>query len=152
MHVVDLLNYDPETGIFTWKESGKATGTKQKNGYILIQANGGRIKEYAHRLAYVFMGEDVPELVDHINGVKHDNRWCNLRPANKVDNACNAKIRQDNKTGYKGVSWCSGKKRWRVSVTYNKKTVSKRFKDFDEAVSYMEKLRKELHKDYSRFK
>jgi hypothetical protein len=152
MHVVDLLNYDPETGLFTWKESGEVAGFKNRNGYVFIKVGGMSGIEYAHRLAYEFMGEDVPELVDHINGIKHDNRWCNLRPANKVDNACNAKIRQDNKTGYKGVSWCSRRECWRVSVTYNKKTVSKRFKDFDEAVSYMEELRKELHRDYSRFK
>lgn len=149
--IKELLHYNPDTGEIRWKSDGTLAGNKLASGYIIITLPDKTL-EYAHRLAFKLMGEEVPELVDHINGIKDDNRWVNLRSSNKVDNACNAKLRDDNKTGYKGISWDSSRQRWRVSVTYNKKTISKRFKHFDDAVECMEKLRKELHSEYCRFK
>lgn len=151
MYVARLLTYNPENGVIRWRDSGEVAGSKISGGYILIELPDGS-KQYAHRLAFMLMGEEPPELVDHINGIKDDNRWVNLRASNKVDNACNAKLREDNKSGFKGVSWDSTRGRWRVSVTYDKSTVSRRFKNLDEAVGFMKKLRKELHKDYCRFK
>lgn len=47
-------------------------------------------------------------IVDHINGNGLDNRRCNLRAADYIINNGNAKIRKDNTTGVKGVSFKNG--------------------------------------------
>lgn len=56
--------------------------------------------------------------VDHINGNGLDNRRENLRLATHAQNQCNQKIRTDNSSGYKGVRWHSGDRRWRARITF----------------------------------
>ena len=46
-----------------------------------------------------------PEQVDHINRVRHDNRWINLREADQSRNRKNSKLNHNNKSGIKGVFW-----------------------------------------------
>ena len=81
----DLLNYDPDTGDFTWKVStsnrvrvGQVAGTLRHDGYIRIKVNG---KLYlAHRLAWFFVYGVWPvEFLDHIDQDKSNNRINNLR-------------------------------------------------------------------------
>jgi hypothetical protein len=92
----ELLDYDPDTGIFTWmvnRRGGKAAvgvvaGSRNTDNYVSITVDG---EEYlAHRLAFLYMtGAFPPKQVDHINTAKSDNRWCNLR-------ACTSKEQMDN--------------------------------------------------------
>ena len=96
VHILkENLFYDPFTGIFTRRISncnkvkiGDTAGSMDGNGYILINING---KSYrAHRLAWLYMTEKMPEeLIDHKNGVRHDNRFCNLREATHNQNLQN---------------------------------------------------------------
>lgn len=91
----ELLDYDPETGVFTNRFSrgaakagavaGRSIGS---SGYLRIMVSG---RHYlAHRLAWLYMtGEWPKEEVDHINRDKIDNRWANLREATRTDNAIN---------------------------------------------------------------
>ena len=80
-----LLHYDPETGLFTWiaplsnrVQVGDVCSTVAPIGYILIGVRGQKL--YAHRLAWLYMTGEWPEnQIDHINCVKTDNRWANLR-------------------------------------------------------------------------
>jgi hypothetical protein len=123
-----LLKYDHETGVFTRigvvrklsrGHIGEVAGTfHSPNGYIRIGVN---YKYYrAHRLAWLYVtGEWPKHQIDHINGIKYDNRWCNLRLATSSQNKYNCKIRQDNKSGYKGVHYQEGK--WIANCTVNKK-------------------------------
>lgn len=104
-----FIAYDPETGIFTAVKArarvhvGKVLGLKDKSGYLHIVLN--QVHYYAHRLAWLFMTGDWPEdYVDHINGVKADNRWANLRAATNGQNQQNRKLRSDSVSGLKGVS------------------------------------------------
>jgi hypothetical protein len=90
----EILSYCPETGIFRWKVSrpprGKAgdiAGYNNGSGYIKISISGKR--HYAHRLAFIIMGHPEPKVVDHINRVKHDNSWKNLRAVTQKENSLN---------------------------------------------------------------
>jgi hypothetical protein len=99
----DLMNYDPETGLFTWLVSrgavraGDVAGCIHiQSGYIYITIDGKQ--HLAARLAYLFMTGRFPQpTVDHKNQNRADNRWVNLREAdfqqqriNQGDRAKNA--------------------------------------------------------------
>ena len=128
-----LLKYDPVTGWFTrtgrppkTKErqkrirctlEGKRAGSKQRNGYRYISIDYAKIAE--HHLAFLFMAGQMPICqVDHINRIKDDNRWENLRlaPRNHVDNAQNLGINPRNKSGITGVSWNAKHRQWYVFI------------------------------------
>lgn len=90
------LIYDPETGIFTWIPRPRSfrrnyvAGGQMLNGYITI----GVGKPYlAHRLAFLYMTGQFPtNQVDHINRIRNDNRWCNLRDATSSENSFNKSV------------------------------------------------------------
>lgn len=117
-----LIHYDPQSGQMTWISHhqqtqliGKSAGASDGAGYILIGID--RKLYRAHRLAFLYMTGSMPALVDHINGVKSDNRWNNLRASNKVGNAQNIhKSHRDSKTGLLGVEISRGKFAARISI------------------------------------
>lgn len=123
----ELLHYDPETGHFTWLVKvgcvtpGRRAGTKHSGGYVQMKLDG---RFYlAHRLAWLYeTGSWPPDQIDHVNGIRSDNRICNLRPATPTQNCCNARVRTKSTSGYKGVCWVARDKRWMASITVNKKT------------------------------
>jgi hypothetical protein len=98
INVNEHLSYNPETGLFIWrtkrgrKSANSVAGSVGDRGYILINAFGKRM--YAHRLAVLAMtGEFPPDVVDHINGDKSDNRWGNLR-------SCTQSVNMENRQGH----------------------------------------------------
>lgn len=107
----ELFHYNPETGIFTrridrgkWK-AGEIVGTLTKGyygGYISI--NVDYLIYRAHRLAWVYMTGALPANgIDHINGERADNRWCNLREATQSQNLANKHCKKTSYTKTKGV-------------------------------------------------
>lgn len=114
------LNYNSETGDFTWlqnrksTEVGKIAGTKTSSS-VRIYLNG---KIYmAHRLAWLYMTGEWPKmLIDHKNLNPLDNRWTNLREADYRQNGMNTGIRIDNTSGYKGVAWDRRVGKWRADI------------------------------------
>ncbi|MHB9329419.1 HNH endonuclease [Phytobacter ursingii] len=54
------------------------------------------------------------EQIDHINRVRNDNRWSNLREANNTENAYNRELRKDNASGTSGV--IRARNKWVVRV------------------------------------
>ncbi len=107
----EVLSYDSETGLFTWLVStsfrikvGDIAGCPDKNGQI--NYNGIRIdsKLYdAHRLAFLYMTGEWPEVVDHINGNGLDNKWSNLRSVTQSVNTINKHTPVRSSTGYRGI-------------------------------------------------
>lgn len=121
-----VLEYSPETGIFTWKQSrnsntatkGTIAGSYDKGGYIII---GIPRKNYkAHRLAWFYCFKEWPEFnIDHINRNKQDNALNNLRDIPQADNNRNVPVRSPSR--YKCVSLHSSGK-YQASVRINGKS------------------------------
>src|SRR6516164_5569119 len=104
----EQLDYNPETGVFTWKVNrygvtiGAEAGNVRNDGYILISVLNKRY--LAHRLAWLYSNGEWPTSdLDHINGQRFDNRIANLRLANRKQSVANRGPRCDNKLGMKGV-------------------------------------------------
>lgn len=114
------LHYCPDSGEFT--RAGLAAGGQDGLGYVRIRVDGNKYK--AHRLAWLYVfGEWPVGMIDHINGIRSDNRLCNLRDVGRAANIQNQRRpRSDNTSGYLGVSLHrSGK--WKASIQANGKYV-----------------------------
>lgn len=116
-----LLNYNAETGVFTWcvnrggtARAGSRAGGIRPDGYWNIALNGQRY--LAHRLAFFLMTGRWPVGVDHINGNKSDNRWCNLREADQAQNLCNTRSHRDGTSAIKGVSLNARTGKWVAQI------------------------------------
>lgn len=118
----ELLHYDPETGIFTWRvrisqriRAGTKAGSFSPRGYRLIRVE--RRLYFAHRLAWLYMTDAWPSAdIDHINLVKDDNRFANLREASRSQNCANVSLPVNNTSGFKGVTWMKDRKKWQASI------------------------------------
>jgi hypothetical protein len=128
-HVRHCLDYCCDTGVFRWSEcrsnaapKGSIAGSLHKRGYVCIQLDGTIYR--AHRLAwfYVYGGWPAGDL-DHINGVKSDNRIANLRVATASQNQANVGRRIDNKSGYKGVSFHKLTQKWSATIQHQGKRI-----------------------------
>jgi len=89
-HLHTVLHYDPETGIFTWhrgKRKGKIAGVvHDARGSLKVQIDNNRY--FLHRLAWLWMTGLMPRWkIEHVNGDHGDNRWCNLRQGDRLQNA-----------------------------------------------------------------
>lgn len=103
--VNEYLQYDD--GVLTWKKSpsgkakvGKLAGTLDRYGYRVIRLKGNQWK--AHRIVWTMFHGDCPDILDHINGNKDDNRLENLREADVQLNALNRDC--SNPTGHRWVN------------------------------------------------
>jgi len=153
----ELLHYDPETGIFTWKVStkkiraGQTAGSKNREGYINIQIQGCKWK--AHRLALLYVTGYMPAMqVDHINGNPMDNRLCNLREASHTENRRNAGVQRNNKSGFKGVCWSKQNKGWHAQISIDGKRTSLGYFSTPESAHEAYKIAaKRLHGEFANF-
>ena len=123
--VNELLEYSPETGIFTYKKlvgnrrAGTIAGSKDAKGYLSLSID--KIKYKAHRVAWlVYYGVWPEGELDHINRVKTDNKISNLRKVTSTQNGINRLVRAStNKTGFMGVT--NKGNRYEANIQYNNK-------------------------------
>jgi len=122
-----ILSYDGETGLFHWMErrssnapAGSVAGSNVR-GYTNISVAGAKVR--AHRLAWLYVYGEWPKgFIDHINGVRNDNRIENLRLVNFSENMQNQrKVRADSKTGLMGVQWNKRKSVFIARIKFNGK-------------------------------
>ncbi|NMD19083.1 MAG: HNH endonuclease [Verrucomicrobia bacterium] len=148
----ELLNYDRETGVFSWLVSCRGTragdiaGTSSSEGRRHIIIGYARYK--AHRLAWLYVyGEFPKKLIDHINGDPTDNRIANLREATMSENLHNQRrAHKNNKTGILGVQWRASKNKFRARiVTDGKETHLGYFDTSDEAQKAYLEAKSRLH-------
>lgn len=124
----ELLDYNPETGVFTWKMNkrrpdlaGTPAGRPNTSGHVQIMVDGARYM--AHRMAWLWAYNEWPVEVDHRNRAKSDNRIGNLRDGTRAENQHNVTKRSDNSSGFAGVSWNTRASAWHADIQANHKRV-----------------------------
>jgi hypothetical protein len=151
----EILNYNSESGIFTWKNIVKPARKKVGDvagglclGYVVIGINGKIYR--AHRLAWLYIyGKWPNDQIDHVNGIKNDNRLCNLRECNQSKNNYNRKMQKNNTSGIKGV--CKHKDKWMVQFKINKNVMYfGTYDDIEFAELVANEVRAKYHKEFLR--
>lgn len=150
------LNYDPETGLFTWikitskrVKIGDTAGRVSNAGHLGISFMGTRYQ--AHRLAWGFVYGSVPQdlEIDHIDENKLNNKIGNLRLATRQENSANRGRQRNNKSGIKGVSFNKNSGKWEAYITLNRKRhYLGLFNTKYLAECAVKKERLKLHKDF----
>lgn len=140
-YLCECLVYGKNTGRFTWLKrpiehfvsisacntwNGKFAGEDacriDATGYQIISIDGISLK--AHHAAFIIMEENKPEEVDHINGIRSDNSWVNIRSVTRLENTKNRKLRSDNPSGYPGVAFRKEQNKWRAKISHKGKRIS----------------------------
>ena len=117
----EVMSYDPETGEFTWLvtlSNRAVAGTVVRNptsGYLSARIDSVRYLQ--HRLVWLYVhGRWPAEEIDHANGVKDDNRLCNLREATRSQNMMNKPRLKRARSKYRGVYFHAQSDSWMARV------------------------------------
>lgn len=146
--IIKMYDYDPDTGVLINRLNNRAVGFLCKDGYMSHKPAGGRQTYKLHRLIWFYMKGQWPEnTIDHINGIRTDNRWVNLRDVTIAENLQNLRsARSDNASGLLGVDFHKASGKWRSQIKI--KGVKKHIGYFDTAIdahmAYLAK-KKEIH-------
>jgi hypothetical protein len=131
----ELLNYNPETGVFTWKvdksrtaKTGRIAGRIHYRGYVIICVNG---KPYpAHRLAWFYTYGSWPiNNIDHLDGNPGYNAIANLRDVTQRENSQNKQAHRNGKLVGASYNRVSGK--WVAQAFVMKNTRKRHIGCFD---------------------
>lgn len=136
-----ILDYNTETGDLVWKKrprhlfssdnamnawNARYAGTPALASLDTAGYQQGSLlnrKVRKHRVIWQLMTGEVPDVIDHINGVKTDNRWRNIRNVSLAENHKNSGIPRDNKSGQLGVHWDRRRRKWIAKITVSRKII-----------------------------
>ena len=123
----ELLHYDPETGVFTWRVDrggqriGEAAGHTDKRGYVSIRLDYAMYR--SHQLAWLYVHGEFPNTqIDHKDLNKGNNAIRNLCTTNKQNHE-NLPLYSNNRSGFRGVHWFGPTGKWGARITHNYKGI-----------------------------
>lgn len=126
-YIRNVLSYDKYTGVLTWADNARgrngreAFASKMNGGYR--QGMVGGVMMLAHRVIWAHQfGEWPPHQIDHINGIRDDNRLDNLRSVTRRENQRNLKLNAKNKSGIPGIYYIKKSGKWDCRIGVNGKT------------------------------
>lgn len=126
------------------KNPGDILGVVNYEGYKKIRHNGKYL--FAHRIVYLLTHGYCPEVIDHINGDKGDNRPENLRAVNFKENRYNSLTPSNNTSGVKGIHQLKDGYGFQASIKYNgKRKFLGTFKLLEEAQEFLDLAREMVH-------
>ena len=150
--VLELFDY--KNGELYWKtskgsaKSGKKAGCLDGKGYIQVKINTRSYK--IHQLIFFIKYGYIPKEIDHINGIRNDNRIENLRAVTTSQNQQNSKIGKNNTSGYKNVTWDYLVKKWRVQINIKgKNKYLGVFEDLELADLVAQEARNKYHGEFA---
>ena len=115
-----MFTYHQDGTLFYNKNGKKVIANPSKyNNYTYVNIDRKPVK--FHRIVYLYCHGYLPDCIDHINGIRHDNRIENLRPSTKQENCLNRTKSKNNTSGFKNVSWSKVGKKWTVQLKANNK-------------------------------
>lgn len=136
----DLEDYDKIKNYY-WQFNNRGYA------YFLYQREGKNIKVFFHRL---IMNPEHGMVVDHINGVKYDNRKVNLRIVTLAQNNLNHRLFNTNTSGHTGVIWIKNRNRWMARIEYQGKTTCLGlYRNIEDAIKARENAEDKYYGEYS---
>ena len=163
-----LIDYDLNNGVVRWKHrsidlftgrfpkqtygmwntryNGAVVGVKDHHGYLMARIYSKR--DSVARLAFAYVTDEWPDLIDHIDHIRDNNKWANLRSVSAEDNSRNQTMNNGNKSGYAGICWIASRSKWSVSI--NKGEHLGYFDDIDVSIRVrkQEEIRLGYHKNH----
>lgn len=149
--LLEVLDYNPITGTFMWRQMRKNLrsltpgGLHKQTGYLRLTVDGELM--WGHRVAWFYVTGSWPDrAIDHINGDRADNRFSNLRQASWAENLQNRSASVASTSGHKNVFWYKAYSMWQVQITaFGKKHNGGYFSELVDAIKAAEALRNKVH-------
>ena len=150
--IAEVLALDEGTGVLRWQVAkrpggrGTIAGHVRKNGYVQVVVDGKVFA--AHRLVWLLVHGHWPDAdIDHVNGVRSDNRPSNLRACTRTENMQNRGVGKNSRSGIVGVSWNTRAGKWRAAIQANKRHFDLGlFDSKDAAATAYAAAKRKLHK------
>ena len=163
-YIRENLRYDPETGYLWWtnpsensvrtpKSLNKPVGYTHSEGYLhfSFKLSSKKVWLFSHRVAwFLYYGSWPKDMLDHINGIRWDNRIENLREATNEQNARNQRSHKDSLSQHKGACWDKQNQKWkaRIMVSGKQKSLGS-YASEEEAARAYDKAAREQFGDYA---